>query len=190
MKSWQHTLIGVFCGLILSGAILLIALPPRGRPVELLPVPSPAPVSIHVSGAVLNPGVYQLPQGSRVEDAVIAAGGALDEANLQEVNLAARLKDGEKISVPFAGESAQISTSKNDSFAFDESPAESGGLVNLNTATLEELQSLPGIGETRAKAIITYRENNAGFKSIEEIQKVPGIGPVIYERLKDLITVE
>jgi competence protein ComEA len=191
MKIWQNILIGIFIGLILSAAILLVALPPRGAPVVLLPVPTPAPISVDVSGAVLHPGLYHLPQGSRLEAAVQAAGGFQDDANRQMLNLAARLQDGEKIHVQVVGETVQAApTIPPSTRSGIDGIALPGTLVNLNTATSEELQTLPGIGEVRAKDIIAYRESHAGFKSIEEIQEVPGIGPVMFERLKDQITIE
>ena len=191
MKSWQQTLIGVFVGLILSATILLVAMPPRGAPVELLPAPSPAPISIYVSGAVQKPGVYALPPGSRVEAAIQAAGGSLAGANQEALNLAARLKDGEKVHVPVAGEVVQLPRPVTGSSG-DSDPEEAVPItpLNLNTATLEELQTLPGIGETRAKEIIAYRESHGGFKTIEEIQDVPGIGPVLFERMKEALIIE
>lgn len=191
MKNWQQTLLGLFVGMILSALILLVALPPRGTPVELLPAPTLAPISVHVSGAIREPGVYQLPQGSRVQEAVDAAGGLQIEADLQAINLAARIKDGEKIHIPVKGEIApSIPARTNPSEKIGSEAADEGTLVNINTASLEELLNLPGIGETRAKDIIAYRESHSGFKSIDEIQEVSGIGPVIFERLKDFIVVE
>ncbi len=191
MKSWQQTLLTIFVSLIFSAAILLVAQSPRGAPVELLPAPTAAPISVHVSGAVREPGVYQLPQGSRVKEAVDAAGGLQTEADLQALNLAARIKDGEKIHIPSEGEAASAIPSRNlELEASEPDLTDIGALVNLNTASLEELLTLPGIGETRAKEIIAYRESHAGFRSIDEIQEVDGIGPVIFERLKDLIVVE
>jgi len=191
MKSWHSILIGIFIGLILSAAILLIALPPRGTPVELLPIPTAAPIAVDVGGAVQSPGVYLLPQGSRVEGAVQAAGGFQDNAERKSINLAAQLKDGEKVYIPALDESDPFqsparspSGERSAELILSESP------INLNTATLEELQTLPGIGEARANDIIEYRVSHAGFMSIEEIQNVPGIGPVMFDRIKDLIFVE
>ena len=191
MKSWQQTLLGIFVGLILSASILLVALPPRGAPVELLPAPTLAPISVHVSGAVNEPGVYQLLPGSRVKEAIDEAGGLQFEADLQAINLAARIKDGEKIHVPAKGEIASsIPSRANPSDTIGSEAVGVGTLVNINTASIEELLTLPGIGETRSNDIIAYRESHAGFRSIDEIQEVSGIGPVIFERLKDLIVVE
>lgn len=191
MKNWQQTLISIFVGMILAAAIFLVALPPRGVPVELLPAPTPAPLLIHISGAVQNPGVYQLPQGSRLNDAVEAAGGLKSDADLDAINLAARLRDGEKIHVRALGEVDQDLPGMTRSLPANENGASNPvSLVNINTASLEELQTLPNIGESRALAIIAYRESHSGFKSIEEIQEVRGIGPAIFDQLKDLISVD
>jgi competence protein ComEA len=191
MKSWQHTLTGIFIGLILAAAILIIAQSPRGAPVELLPAPTPAPIAIYVRGAVRSPGVYELPQGSRVEAALAAAGGCLDGAGQPALDLAARLKDGETVYVAAPGETALPAASRTIPLSgITPDNLAAGAPVNLNTATLAELQTLPGIGETRASEIVAYRESHGGFQSIEEIQEVPGIGPVMFERLKDRIVVE
>jgi competence protein ComEA len=107
------------------------------------------------------------------------------------VNLAARLKDGERVHVPRTGDApVAVPDDSGRSTGMDLEKATPAGPVNINTASLEELQTLPGIGETKAKAIIAYREDKQGFKSIDELQNVTGIGPATFERLKDLITVE
>lgn len=137
-------------------------------------VPEPYSILVHVSGCVRNPGVYQLPANSRVADAIAAAGGELAEADINRLNLAAFVSDGQKINVP-----AQAK------------PGESGlinGLVNINTADQKTLEMLPNIGPTRARRIIEYREAHGGFGSCEEILNVSGIGPKIYESIKELIT--
>lgn len=191
MKTWQHILLGIFIGIALAAAFMLIASPPRGNPVTLLPAPTLAPILIQVDGAVKNPGVYSLPRESRVRDAIESAGGYSEKASANSVNLAARIKDGEKIIVP-SSDSTPIPANAAGASTNLDSRAVSlpTGLVNLNTATASELETLPGIGQTRAGDIITYREAHGGFKSIEEIQEVSGIGPATFERLKDLITVE
>ena len=140
-------------------------------------------LGIHVTGAVQNPDkVYYLPEGARVADAIEIAGGAVEGADLSQLNLAAYVKDGQRIRVPFAGESL---------------PAEEAGpegqtkhLTNINSATKIELIQLPGIGDTTADKIIAYREEHGGFSSIEELMNVPGIGQTKFESLKDLISVD
>lgn len=189
MKNWHQTLLGIFVGVILSAAFFLIASAPRGAAVELMPAPTPAPILIHVDGAVRNPGVYPLEQGSRVRDAVLAAGGLGDKANSSVLNLAAGLKDGDKLHIPAIGTPLAPVTAATGT-EHETEPDGSIGPVNINTADEETLSTLPGIGTTRAQQIIAYREQHGGFKTIEEILEISGIGPASFERLKELITVE
>lgn len=175
---------GVLVGLLATGLILFASRAPGGEPVELLPPPTPLPLLVHVSGAVAAPGVYSLPPGSRVRDAVDAAGGILTDADETQVNLAAFLEDGQKVHIPAqAAESEALPDTRSEG----EVPL-AGSLVNLNTASQVELESLPGIGPCLAQAIIAYREANGPFTSLEGIQAVEGIGPATYEEIKDLIT--
>lgn len=156
----------------------------------------PACIWVDVSGAVARPGVYELPENARVFEAIEAAGGFLEQADAQWMNQAATLTDGEKIQVYTKEETeafkAQGMTSEEAS-ARQESAApkeETKGKVNLNTATLEGLQEIPGIGEVRAQAILEYRQQAGGFKSVEEIQEVPGIKGKTYEKIADYICVD
>lgn len=143
-------------------------------------------VVVHVTGAVSTPGVYTLPSDARVDDAVRAA-GATAEADLSQLNLAQKLADGQKITVPAIG---SASTSAGEGTTTTPADASSdGALVNINTASLEELETLPSIGEVRAQAIITYRETNGGFRTIEELQEVSGIGEKIFADVAPYITV-
>ena len=186
MKNWLNTLLIALLGIAASAIVFLIVTPPRGEPVELLPAPTPAPILVHIVGAVGQPGVYPLPRESRVQDAIQAAGGFAEDADQKAVNLAVRLKDGEKITVPGVGDPVTPEPVTPESSRSGSIPV---GPVDLNSATLEELQTLPGIGETKAKAIIQYREQNNGFDSIQELQEVNGIGPATFENLKELVTV-
>jgi competence protein ComEA len=174
--TWLHTSIGILFGLVVGGIILFIARQPTGQSVELLPRPTAAPILVHVTGAVNIPGVYSLALTSRVQQAIEAAGGPTSEADLTAINQAAPLIDGQQITVPTKGQIRPIESS-------------SGRLINLNTASLDELMTLPGIGEDRANAIIAYRSKSGGFKTIENILDISGIGPSTFDRLKDLITV-
>jgi competence protein ComEA len=192
MKHWQNTLLGLFIGMIATAVLFLVTAPPRGTSVELLPAPSPAPIQVHVDGAVKNPGVYSLPSASRVGQAIQAAGGFNAQANQGAVNLAARLKDGDRLTIPAEGtqvaplqSNAEPTVPKSKSAAL----ATPGAPVNLNTATLEDLQTLPGIGVTRAQDILDYRQAHGVFKTIDELQNVKGIGEATFERLKPFITV-
>lgn len=140
-------------------------------------------VVVHVAGAVSAPGVYTLPADSRVDDAVRAAGATAD-ADLSQLNLAQKLADGQKITVPAAGETPAPA----DNAAPSDS-SQSGALININTATQEELESLPSIGEVRAQAIIAYREEHGGFRTIDELKEVSGIGDKIFADISPHVTV-
>jgi competence protein ComEA len=138
---------------------------------------------VHVGGAVVRPGLYALAEGARVDDAVRAAGGPLEDANLDALNLAARVKDGDKVLVP-----PRSADAKGDAGA-PPAPGEQDGLVNLNTATQAELETLPGIGPALAQRIIEFRERNGGFRTVEDLLEVPGIGAKKFEELRDHVTV-
>lgn len=140
-------------------------------------------VVVHVAGAVSSPGVYTLPTDSRVDDAVRAAGATAD-ADLSQLNLAQKLADGQKITVPAAGETPAPA----DNAAPSDS-GQSGALININTATREELETLPSIGEVRAQAIIAYREEHGGFRTTDELMEVSGIGEKIFADISPHITV-
>ena len=188
-NTFLQTLLALIVGAALLGIAVWAAFSPREQPIVLNPAPTAAPLLVHVAGAVEKPGVYQLPANSRFGDAIQAAGGLRQDAQAQLVNLAARLKDGEKVIIPVIGsQSTVIRNPENENNAPD--PGGTTAIINLNTASLEELQTLPGIGQTRAEDIIAYREANNGFKSIEEIQNVSGIGPSTFEKLKDQVIVE
>jgi competence protein ComEA len=173
MNKYLQVAFGVLVGLLAAGLLWVTISPPRGEPVTLLPTPTPELITVHVTGAVAAPGIYILPQDSRMVAAIEAAGGFLPTADSEALNLASRLFDGQQVNVPaFGGESHAI-----------------GGRININTATLEELDSLPGIGLTTAQNILDYRRQYGAFQSIEELLDVPGIGQTTYESIRDLVTV-
>jgi competence protein ComEA len=178
MKPWQNILLGMFLGVTASAAIYLIAIPPRGDPIQLGPLPTLAPIQVYVTGEIVHPGVFTLPSNSRVQDAITAAGGFKPDANPSAVNLAARLQDEDRVIVPSKTEILDIGD-----------PSGSQPLININTATSNDLQNLPGIGSARADAIISYRSKQGLFKSTQELLSVPGLYPSIFEKIKDLITV-
>jgi competence protein ComEA len=193
-KSWWAAAFGIVGGLLGAGLLFLVSRPPRGEAITLLPPPTPRPLVVHVAGAVLRPGVYALPPSSRVQDAIQAAGGLASDADGRGLNLAAFLEDGERIFIPSSVAAPTASPgSASDSGG---QPAASPGradtvqlLININTATLAELESLPEIGPVTAQAIITYRSEHGPFRTIEAIDAVPGIGPATFDAIKDLITV-
>lgn len=143
---------------------------------------------VHVCGAVNNSGVYYLEAGSRVHEAVEMAGGFTQDAAEEYINLAQELEDGQQVYIPTLEEALEQGLSAGSS-ASSSGTDSSDGLININTATSEQLQTLSGIGESKAAAIISYREENGDFGSIEDIKNVSGIGDSTYEKIKDYITV-
>lgn len=157
---------------------------------------NPATIQVHVAGAVKMPGVYELPAGSRVNEAIHLA-GVLPEANPNALNLAAPLSDGQQVIVPRQGEEARVNAPAGAATGPGAAPgnpagsssSRTGGKVNINTAGLAELDSLPGIGPTLAQRILDYRTQKGPFRTIEDLQNVSGIGAKKFADLKDLITV-
>jgi len=183
-------LIGLFCGLIASAVILLFNLPDRGVPVELNTNSQinantveikQQQITIHIDGQVNKPGLYNLPADSRINDAVKMADGLTEKANSQLVNLASLLQDGQKIYIPAIDESIPEDSSINRSSVVLK-------LININSADLDGLVSLPGIGTTKAQAIIDYRNEHGPFIDKKDIILVPGIGETILDSIFDLIT--
>ena len=152
------------------------------------------PLIIHIAGAVKNPGVYQLESTDRIVDAVKIAGGATEEANLDLINLASLLKDGQKIIVPFktyseTGEEINTNTYNYVSSAYSSSGSTSAK-ININTANANMLQNLPGIGPVLSERIIEYRNQNGLFGVIDDVMDVSGIAEKKYEGIKDQICVQ
>lgn len=148
---------------------------------------SPGSAVVHVAGSVARPGVYTIDQPGRVVDAIDAAGGAVDEADLDGLNLAAPLVDGQRVYVPSAGEVDPRSVPSGPS---DGSPPSTNRTpVDLNRATVEELDALPGIGPATAAAIVGDRDANGPFSTVDDLERVPGIGPAKLTALRDLLVV-
>jgi competence protein ComEA len=173
MKSFLNIVIGILIGLLATGIIIITTSPQRGEPVTLLSTSTPGKITVYVSGAVATPGVYVLPEGSRVDNAIQAAGGFITGSEKERVNLAALIIDGEQIDVPGLSSTNRINA----------------GRVNINTASASELDALPGIGPSTAQAIVDYRIQNGSFQTIQAIQLVPGIGPVTFNGIQDYITI-
>ncbi|MFM9121001.1 MAG: helix-hairpin-helix domain-containing protein [Acidimicrobiaceae bacterium] len=158
---------------------------------------TPQTITVHVAGSVKNPGVYRLKYGSRINDGIVAAGGATSSANLDVINLATVLNEGEQIYVPKRGEKPHIITNRPQlggaggatgglSGVSGATGGATGGgaatgaapqLININLASVVELEQLPGVGPATAKAIVAYREKNGAFFKVEDLLKVRGIGP-------------
>jgi competence protein ComEA len=184
LERYRYVIFGLTMIAIISGVVALLTNRPTPVAITIIPPlptatppPSatPGPLHIYVTGAVVNPlKVYDLPPGSRVQDAINAAGGALTNADLARVNLAQVMRDGDQIHVP------EVNTDRAKSGA--DGTATPNGPVHINTATAEELQRLPGVGPALAKSIIDYRDQHGPFKRMSDLDDVPGVGPA---RLKD-----
>jgi competence protein ComEA len=184
--SRTHALVGaavLLIVLVLAGRFLLgagaatssdagIAL--GAEPIRATPAP---PVVVHVVGAVQAPGLYRLVRGKRVADALARAGGATAKADLALINLAALVSDGQQIVVP----------ARAPPGAAPAAGEAAGGPVHLNSATLEQLDALPGVGPVTAQKIVDYREEHGAFSSVRELDAVPGIGPARLEQLTELV---
>lgn len=202
MKNILYVLLGVMAGFALAGLLFFVSRAPAGEAIVLQPAPTKSPIAVHVIGAVPRPGLYEFVVGARVQDAIDAAGGLLTSADVEAINLAALLEDGQQIAIPYKsglepaetfseelnGEnSLDLPKDNQDETLLEENT--DTDLININTASLEELDSLPGIGPTIAQRIIDYREENGPFNTIEDIMNVSGIGPSTFEAIQDLITV-
>jgi competence protein ComEA len=188
MKTWQILLFGILLGLLAAALVLIVSTPPRGNEIKLIQSTS-VPITIQIDGGVKNPGIYQLPLDSRLDDAMIAAGGLLESADSRPINLARKLTDGERITIPtqcvnctpFPTESTNL---KN------KAELQPGTKININSANVDELQKIPGIGPSKANAIIKYRETNGPYKEIQELDDVPGIGPAMIGQMEPWVSIE
>ena len=184
----------LLCGLALLGlAVFAVVYAGRGDGVAASPRPAPSlevaaaeeggsGLVVHVAGAVRRPGVYRLRAGARVADAVERAGGARRRADLGAVNLAAELQDGRQVLVPLRAKSSVAAATAGGATAL-------GVPLDLNTATVEQLDELDGIGPATAQQIVAYREEHGGFGSVEELDQVPGIGETRLAALRDKVRV-
>ncbi len=196
-------------GVVVVAVVLWWLLRPAAQPVEArlpfaAPVTStatsgaagarPAPdaeaqrVVMHVVGEVRRPGLVELPAGSRVADAVTAAGGPTQDAQIHALNLAARVQDGQRLHVPSALDT-EVGPTSADGAGVGAAGVEAGFPVDVNLATAEQLQTLPGVGPATAAAIITHRERRGPFASVDSLLDVPGIGPAKLEGFRDLVRV-
>ncbi|ATF12552.1 ComEA family DNA-binding protein [Brevibacillus sp. HB1.2] len=150
-----------------------------------------SPLYVDVKGQVKNPGLYQFEPGTRVANAIEKAGGALPDADLVQINLAAPLTDGAALVIPAKGATAPVSASIGlVQSASSVSTTGASSAINLNMATVEELMSLPGIGEARAKAIVEYRTKQGPFRSADDLKQIEGIGEKMFARIKDRLVVK
>jgi competence protein ComEA len=185
LERWRVLIVGVLSALLVIAAAVIYVRRPASQVIEIVePSPTSTPqaveLAVYVTGAVASPGVYYLPEESRVQDALEAAGGPTGNADLDRVNLAQRVHDEDQVYVPEVGEESLPSTRTGGS---------ADGLVNINAASAAELERLPGIGPVLAQSIVDYREAHGPFGAVEEVMDVQGIGQGLFEEMRELITV-
>lgn len=202
MKRWLWILYGILVGLLSAGAILLISQPRQGQPIILSPAPSPTPTSppqptaspvpiqAQIGGEVANPGIYKLAQDLRLRDLIEMAGGLTAEADADRVNLVMLVRDGDYFYIPAMDEEfpetasnapGNLNTIQNPDYNYP---------LDLNDASQEALESIPGIGPAKAEDILTYRDDIGCFTTLEELLNVSGIGEATLESLKDYLYIE
>lgn len=181
-QHWPTFLTGLLSGLLAAVLVLLLISRPRRYPIHLLPPPTASPIRVHVAGAVQHPGVYFLAADSIWQTALDSAGGDLPEADLERVNLAAPLEEGQYIYIPYRV------TSQVPNGEYAPLPLNDAQLIDVNHATLIELEQLPGIGPSLASNIVQFREENGFFLAPEDLLGVTGIGPAKLEQIRELIT--
>lgn len=177
-------LVGAIAAVLAGGAYWLAARPDPPPIVIKIPTPTPPPpVVVDVRGAVAVPGVYTLPSNARIEDALSAAGGAAPDADLGALSQAAPVRDGDVLVIPTSAAPVPTAALASESqggtstAASTRVPAPEGGLVDLNRASVQELETLPGIGPTRAQAIVQWRQQHGAFQTPEDLLQISGIGP-------------
>ena len=205
-QRWTNALIIIATVAAISSVLVLLLRPETSLGIEVsLPTPTPPPqLKVYLSGAVAQPGVYSFQEEDRLQEAVQYAGGLLPDADASAVNMAALLEDEQHYHLPLieetksdetitiaASESSHSTTTAKDSPPTPDVPAISpDDPVDINTASQERLQLLPGIGEVRAEAIIEFRKTYGPFGETSEVTSVPGIGPATFENIRHLITVD
>jgi competence protein ComEA len=192
LERYRGILFFILVAVALVGIILFQVLRPQPQAAILLSpsptpfpeaTPTPRPIQVYISGAVQKPDVYPLAAGSIVKDAMLAAGGPTEDADLDRINLAAPVADGQHVYVPHLGETNLPVDPPSDSLRSD-------GRVNINTAGPADLETLPGIGPALAQRIYDYRQANGPFARIEDLMDVSGIGQATFDKIRDLVTTE
>ena len=206
MRTLAAAMAGAVISALVLGAVVLFLRSDDNAPIQVLlgtQTQSASPLNatnavvlsqelkVYVTGAVVNPGVYSLPPGSRVSDAIDAAGGATADAQKEAINLAERVQDEGHYDIPRSGETPSADSTSGFQGNQAQGTVTRGlcdGLIDINTASLALLETLPNIGPVRAAAVVSYREENGDFQSLEDITNVSGIGPATYEAIRELAT--
>jgi competence protein ComEA len=191
LRRYEQLILGLLSGLLVTGLLLVIARRPAGHPVVLPLAPTAQPVRVHVTGAVVAPGVYNLPRGAIWQDALTAASGPSPQADLSHVNLARLLTDGDQILIPSLTSPplpAPTSGASAGAATMTAPPGTADHRININTASASALDALPGIGPAMAQRIVDYRTAHGLFVVPEDLMQVSGIGPATFDKLKDFIT--
>lgn len=185
--------LALFASLVVGACVAVVAA--RGAPPQpelLLPratpssEASPTELYVHAAGALARPGLYRVEAGSRVADLLDAAGGPTPDADVDRLNLASRLDDGQRVYVPRLGETAEA---ESEGGGGDPVAGQTSGPLDLNAATQAQLEELPGVGPSTARAIIEYRKRNGRFRAVEELLEVRGIGPAKFSEIEPLVKV-
>lgn len=177
---------GMLFSVVLFGGVALLLSRPQPVQITVNPpqptptVTAPGPIVVYITGAIANPGLHTMPHDSRVQVALTSAGGALPVADLQRVNLAQRLRDGDHVHVPAEGEALSTTSAIN---------AASGPQIDLNRADATQLEALPGIGPVIAARIVAYREANGPFTALEQLTNVEGIGEATLSNITPLLRI-
>ncbi|MCB2203038.1 helix-hairpin-helix domain-containing protein [bacterium] len=201
-KPWMQILFGALIGLLITGALLLIARPTQGQPITLDPAPSPTathppsptktlkPIMVQIAGAIQEPGVFALSKESRLSDLIDLAGGLSEAADIDRVNQAAILRDGGYFYIPIEDETIPETANNAPGVSNSDGSATYNYPLDLNQASQDELESLPGIGPSKAADILSYREEHGPFTSLDDLVNVPGIGEVTVDALMEFLYVE
>lgn len=202
MKPWQVLLAGVLIGLLAAGLVLLISSPIKGHPIALSPPPSPLPTSkpkptatptpikVQIGGEIRQPGIYTIGEDARLEDLIDCAGGLTESADILRINLAAICFDGDYFYIPAVNEIIPETARNAPQNLLGEPTPKFTYPLDLNQASQDELESLPGIGPEKADEIIAYRNEFGPFVSVDDLLNVEGIGPKTLESISQFLTIE
>lgn len=202
MKPWQLLLAGVLIGLLAAGLVLLISSPINGHPIALSPPPSPTPthkpkptatqtpIKVQIGGEVRHPGIYSIEEDARLGDLIECAGGLKGSADVLRINSVAICSDGDYFYIPAVNEEIPKTARNAPQNLLGETTPKFTYPLDLNQASKDELESLPGIGPEKAEDILAYREAFGPFESVEDLLKVEGIGPKTLESIRQFLVIE